>query len=216
MAVVTFTELKTNVRSLLGEATASFWTEDDITAALVTAIQNVQYDVLSAFDTNLKALEKIFNSQLRFDTYVGAGHIYHEFAGYQVLKILSMESDDVPWEEVDGDYLVSVRGYEGDLALSASQARLYSFSQGIVESSIIDLYPAITIGQEYTIKHIKRAEESGNMNLPLVPNLQEIAVLDAVAHVAKNKTMDLKLANSCLEQRELKLKHIRESYGNAR
>ena len=218
MAAETLTGLKLRVRRLLlGKSDATdVWEDDDIRVAVVVNIRTLQSDVLAAFIDDLKALETVFSSLLVNADYTGINVNYHSFTSGTVLKILTLKSDNQPWDEVNDEYLESVKGYEGNVAYSASEARLFTWGGNrTAVTEVIYTYPTIPTDQAYSIQYIKKAEESGNMDLPVIPNFQEIVVFGATAQVAANKTRDMKLAGWCLEQRELKLKHIRESYGNA-
>lgn len=204
------TDFRFRVRSYLGEAVASFWTNAEIDAYCVEAIRNTQYAV------PLGALAKLIITTVITSA---GGSIILPTNVRKLLRLRVKEPNTTgvygaAWEEVTPAELAEIREDEGGLSISTTPTRVFAIEEydTTTDKYYITAYPSFTPSTHWEFTYIALASESGNMYLPLYPNIQEIAVLEAASMAARKKSRDLPLAERLMNERNLRLDEIKAKY----
>jgi len=185
MAAPTLEELRTKVRRVLGETTASFWTDAEIDEALVDGIRELQdegtpTDALLALETSATGSFITAAPLIVLGEYIG-----------RILPdtLITEESDGeygLPWTLTSRDNFYRVRQAYGEtMTVDESDIRLFCYSGKFQ----IDIYPLPVIGRNRKIHYIAKASESDDMTLPYEnPNLCRLAVYYAIFNCASKKS----------------------------
>lgn len=113
------------------------------------------------------------------------------------------------WQEVSLEELEEVAQDEGNLASSATPTRIFCIKESATDDKFdLRYYPqsGLITDKTYTYYYIEKASITGTMTLSTVPNLQEMAILEAAYAI----TLDGKF----LQKRDLILKSIQAKYDN--
>lgn len=221
----TLTSLRTDVRSLIGESVAAFWTNDEIDSYLVDGIRNAQADCLALFNPDsrveMRALQAVFQKLVHVSTGTTASVKLTLAFGVDttpnLLHLLHFKTD-VRWDIVDYNYWQDVESDEGSLDYANTESRLVTLlGANVGDDSRLVFYPSLATATAWEIRFIKRANESDAMNLPEFPvNMQLMAVLDAAEKAALKKSRDLPLSEKLRGERDEMLATVARRYGNSK
>ena len=207
--MATKSTMRTSVRSYIGEATASFWTNDEIDVYLDDSIKETQDEA------PLGALVRMLTEKTGLGS--SASRIQLLTTVFKIIELKVKEPDYTgdytePWEEVTQTELDEIKDDEGDLDLDETDTRVYA----VERSSTADHYDLVCYpdvnAEAYRYLYIPEAATTGTMTLPSTPNLLEIVVLKAASKAMTKKSRDLPSSEKFEKMAEVKMAKIKEKY----
>jgi len=217
--MATLTDLHNDVRTNIGEAVSSFWDDAEIDRYLTNAIRTVQGEVPN---DALKSMLRYYDQVL-----IGGDNLSISDS-LRILLVLFEESDGdfgYPLEKTTLNTLKSVRRFQDDQGQDSVDTRI--FSNGIFlntydnagsdssELERITTYPNLVSGRTARVIYIKKAEETGNLDLPIRdPNLQELVSFKATAMALLKKGRDIQGSQIFMNLYETGMAKIERDYPN--
>mgnify|MGYP003146105253 CR=1 FL=1 len=220
--MATLTDLHNDVRANIGEAVSSFWDDAEIDRYLTNAIRTVQGEVPN---DALRSMLRYYDFDLP-DEYADQPHVQIPDS-LRILMVMIEESDGefgYPFSDVAINTLQSARRYEDGQDVNGTETRMFSRgfwmnTQDYAGAEIperIGLYPKyFADGRVIRFFYIKKAEETGNLDLPFRdPNLQELVTFKATAMALLKKGRDIQGSQIFMNLYETGMAKIERDYPN--
>lgn len=215
--MATLTNKETNIRSVIGEASASFWTSAEIQRWYLDGqqivIERVPPDALKNL---LRTLTTSFDGSTSTFSAPTTDVILER------VNLLVHESDGQygdPWSFVTPEVLELVRSQEGELEQDSTDTRIFCVTGVAADVSYANpdtdngytLYPTPANGRTGRLSFIIKPSESGDLTLPA--NLQYLAEYYAIARAASKKSRDLDMMRAYDALFEARIQQIIARYG---
>ena len=172
---MTLTGLNGEIRFILGEATASFWTNDELNALIAEVIQEIQpilpFDAMKSIITTKTATPGATSS-------IVVPSSYFDFVSLRIGEDLL--------DLVSYDMYADISRNESNAALTGTSTRLFCYDS----SGNLRLYPAMIGTTTYILRYIPLFATSGTLDLPTNPNIQQLVIFRSVALSATRKGRD--------------------------
>lgn len=213
--MATLTDLRTRVRRILGESTASFWSNDEIDDELGNSIREVSE----------LAVNDLFKELARYANDVVEEGVLREDDGLittvdeeDVLRYLSLwiEESDGDWgyplKYVDMNVFQEIRRKESELSQDATSTRIWTYEVGATRTSGIKMYPFPVTGRAARLLYILKPSTTSTMTMPLI--LHRIVIENAISTLAAKKSRDLDMADRFDMRWQRNLEKLNNKYRN--
>jgi len=207
----TFGDLREKVDNILGRTTTNRWSDNEIGIYIEDSI------VSTSEDAPIGALGSLVDETS--STWTTGDTISFTSSALKPIgfSVAEASGNTLRWDKVDRSFLQSVREAEGDLAMTATDTRMWSITDSAsdLNSITIVVYPEPANTTAYKLHYIKTPAISANMDLPTVPeNLLEFVTWRAAALANAKKGYDLESSTYYWTLYNNKITELRNKYGS--